>query len=191
MNFVRDKKTNILKAYADSVIKVENMALGYTLYIILDSLTYFPNGNIRYIFYSRFEELIPKSDEEKLDWENNRHKTYFNSSKHFFYSLVHNQLDNNFYSLREGSGNGAKILPEDLLLLSSSDSTIFTLNFMGSLAVRRYLNPTSYLNFLYSFVLIDKYGNLLTSVYAVENSGYWANQRIADFLPVDYVYSGN
>lgn len=191
LNFVKNKNTNILKAYSDSTIKVENKALGYNIYIILDSLLYYPNGNIKYVFYSRFEELSPKSKNEEKDWESNRKKTYLNSSKHFFYALVHNQLDRDYYSLREGPGEGAKIFPEDLLIISNSDSTIFTFKFMGGLSVKCYLSPTSYLNFLYSFVLIDKYGNLLTSSYAVETSGYWAQQRVADILPENYVYSDN
>ena len=191
LNFVRDKKTDTFKAYADSVIKVVNKSLGYKLHIILDSLVYYPNGNINYIFFSKFEELTPKSKEEEADWENNREKTYLNSSKHFFYALVHNQLDMDYYSLREGLGEGAKIFPKDLSITSNSDSTIYTFNFMGSLSIKRYINPTSYLNFLYSFVMIDKYGNLLTSIYSVQTSGDWAKQRVADLLPENYVYLGD
>ena len=191
LNFIKNKSSNILKAYSDSTIKVENKALGYNIYIILDSLLYYPNGGIKYTFYSRFEELSPGSKDEENDWESNRKKTYLNSSKHFFYALVHNQLDRDYYSLREGFGNGAKISPEDLSIISNGDSTIYTFNFMGRMAVKCYLSPVSYLNFLYSFVLIDKYGNLLTSSYAVETSGYWAQQRMADLLPRNYIYSDN
>ncbi len=191
LNFVKDEKTKIFRANADSVIKIENKSLGYKINVILDSLVYYPNGNIKYSFFSKFEELSPASKEEEEDWENNREKTYLNSSKHFFYSLVHNQLDNEYYSLREGSAQGAAIVPKDLSITSNSDSTIYTFNFMGNLYIKRYIDPPSNLNFLYSFVMIDKYGNLLSSVYAVQTSGNWAKQRIADLLPSNYVYTGN
>ncbi len=191
LNFIINKKADIFKAYTDSTIEIENKSLGYKLHIILDSLVYYPNGNINYMFFSRFEEIPPDSKEEELEWNDNREKTYLNSSKHFFYALVHNKLDEDYYTLREGLGNGAKILPEDLSITSNSDSTIYVFNFMGSLAIKRYINPPSYLNFLYSFVQIDKYGNLLTSVYAVQTSGEWGKQRIADLLPENYVYLGN
>lgn len=191
LNFVREENTDNFKAFTDSVIIVENKSLGYKLNIILDSLVYYPNGNINYMFFSRFEELIPVSKDEEQDWKNNRQKTYLNSSRHFFYALVHNQLDKEYYSLRGGSANGAKISLEDLSVLSNSDSTIYTFNFMGSLFIKRYIYPPSLLNFLYSFILIDKYGNLLTSVYAVQTYGYWAQQRVADLLPENYVYGGD
>jgi hypothetical protein len=191
LNFVRNKKTNALKAFTDSTILVENKSLGYKLSIILDSVVYYPNGNINYMFFSRFAELKPDSKEEESEWQNNRKKTYLNSPKHFFYALVHNQLDEDLFTLREGQGNAAKILPEVLSIESNIDSTIYTFNFMGSLAVKYYISPPSYLNFLYSFVQIDKYGNLLTSVYAVQTFGNWAKQRVADLLPENYVYLGN
>ena len=191
LNFVKDKKTNALKAYADSVVVVENKALGYKLFVYLDSVVYMPERFVKYMFYPKFEELVPFSEKEKLVWESNRQKTYLDSPKHFFYALVHKQLDKDFYSLSEGSGTMSKIFPEELSLTSNSDSSIYTLNFMGSLAVRSFLGSKSYLNFLYSFVLIDKYGNLLNSSYAVEKSGYWAQQRVADLLPENYVYLGN
>ncbi|MGA9295703.1 MAG: carboxypeptidase-like regulatory domain-containing protein [Ignavibacteriaceae bacterium] len=191
LNFTRDKKTDVFKAYTDSTVEVENKSLGYKLSIILDSLVYYSNGNINYMFFSKFEEIPPDSKKEELKWKENREKTYLNSSKHFFYALVHNKLDEDYYTLREGPVNGAKIFPEDLSIKSNSDSTIYTFNFMGSLVVKRYISPPSYLNFLYSFIQIDKYGNLLTSVYAVQTSGNWAQQRVADLLPENYVYLGN
>ena len=191
LNFVKDKNTKALKAYADSVVVVENKALGYKLFVYLDSVVYMPERFIKYMFYPKFEELVPSSEKEKLVWEINRQKTYLDSPKHFFYALVHKQLDKDYYLLSEGSGTMSKIFPDELRLTSNSDSSIYTLNFMGSLKVRSYLGSTSYLNFLYSFVLIDKYGNLLNSSYAVEKSGFWAQQRVADLLPENYVYLEN
>jgi hypothetical protein len=201
LNFVRDKSGSILKAYSDSVIRVENNALGYMLYIFLDSLVYnIPDGTIKYKIYPRFNELSPASEVEKLTWEDNRQKTYIVSPKHFFYSLVHKQLDMDHYFLLKGSlqdflngivGIVRRLSPEDLNLTMNNDSTLYTFNFTGCLEVGNHWSLPSYLNFLYPSVSIDKYGNLLRSTYIVDTYGYWANHRIADLLPQNYVYLGN
>lgn len=196
LNFVMDKNTDVLKAYSDSTVIVENKALGYVLYIVLDSLVYNPNKTIKYMLYPKFKELTPASEEEKLEWNENRRKTFLNSRKHFFYALVHNQLYK-YYSILQGPinfllmGYGTSFYPSDLNLACNEDSTIFVFNFSGGLEINDHSNPPSFLNFFYPSVSIDKYGNLMTSLYVVETSGYWATKRIADLLPKNYFYNGH
>ena len=199
LDFVKDKKTSILNASSDSTLVVENKALGYILYIVLNSFELGPKGDknfIKYKCYTRFKELNPISEKQKLKWENNRKLTYIDSQRHFFYALVHKQLERDYYSLHEGpidnllEGKGTTILPKQLNLISDNDSTIFTFNFSGGLEVRRFLNEPSFLNFLYPFITIDRNGNLITSFYAVETYGYWSKNRIADLLPQNYIYTG-
>ncbi len=188
LNFVKEKGSKVIKVYSDSVLKIENDALGYKLYIILDSVVYIPGEYLKYMFYPRFEELSPARKEDKETWEDNRRKTYLDSPRHFFFSLVHNHLEEDYYTMHEGPGIGA-IFPKDLSITSDRDSAVFYFNYMGKLEVRAYLGNPSILNFIYPSALIDKYGNLLTSLYSVEIYGYWAKQRIADLLPRDYIYS--
>jgi hypothetical protein len=190
LNFQKEESSNILKAYSDSTIKVENRALGYMLYINLDSLEYDPDKTVEYTLYPRFKELSPATYKEKIVWEKNREKTYINSERYFFYALVHKELEKDFFSLHEGPGMGS-ISGKNLNLTCDEDSTLYTLNFMGDLEVRRFQGPSSFLNFLYSFVTIDKFGNLINYFPAVKTSGYWADQRIADLLPLNYVYHEN
>ncbi len=189
LNFVKEKGSRVIKAYSDSVLKIENEALGYMLYILLDSVVYIPDEYLKYMFYPRFEELSPANEEEKQTWKTNRQKTYLDSPRHFFYSLVHKQLEQDYYTLHEGPGIGA-IFADDLSITCDRDSAIYYFNYMGKLEIRTYLGKPSVLNFIYPSVSIDKYGNLLTSLYSVETYGYWAKQRIADLLPRDYIYSG-
>jgi hypothetical protein len=196
LNFVRDANKNSLKAYSDSVIRIENKALGYMIYIILDWLQLFQSGSIKYMFYPRFQELTPASEEEKRTWEKNRQKTYLDSPKHFFYDLVHNQLYKDYYTLHEltvsnlGVTTGANLFPKDLDLSCGADSSTYQLKLTGGLAVRRSLDPPSFIKFDYPTIIIDKYGNLITTFYTVEYFGYWADKRIADILPLEYVYEG-
>ncbi len=187
LDFAEEKGTGAIKTVADSMLKIENKALGYMLYIVLDSVVYMPEKNITYKYFPRFEELSPSSEEEKLTWEKNRQNTYLDSPRHFYYALVHKQLSQNYYSLHEIPYMTA-ISPEDLNLTCDRDSSVYTLNYRGAIEVKYYSNNPSTLNFIYPSVSIDKNGNLLTYFYSVETYGYWAKQRIADILPRDYVY---
>lgn len=197
LNFEKDPNTGALKAYSDSVIKVENDALGYMLYISLDSLVYdVQNEYIMYKFYPKFVELPPSDEKERLKWEENRRETYLVSSRHFFYSLVHKQLDADYYSLSKSSsvneillGFGIRISPHDLNLTTDADSAIFTLDLMGALEIKSYHGSPSFLDFLLPSLSIDKYGNVMEFDYAVRTSGYWAKLRVADLLPQNYVYT--
>ena len=190
LNFVEEKDDGAIKAYSDSVLKVENRALGYMLYIVLDSIVYVPEKKITYKFFPRFEELKPVSEQEKQMWDENREKTYLDSPRHFYYALVHNKLAENYFTLHDSPGMGA-ISPSDLNITCDRDSTVYILNYRGQLQVKTYMSNPSTLNFLFPSVTIDKYGNLITYFYSVETYGYWAKQRIADILPRDYIYPAN
>ncbi len=190
LNFVEEKESGAIKAFSDSVLRVENKALGYMLYIVLDSIVYIPDKKIIYKFFPRFEELPPVSEEERLMWNENRQRTYLDSPRHFYYALVHKQLAENYYTLHDLPGMGA-ISADDLSITCDRDSTLFTFNYRGPLEVQSFMKNSSTLNFVFPSVTIDKYGNLITYFYSVETYGYWGKQRIADILPRDYNYPGN
>ncbi len=109
LNFV--KNGGELKAFSDSTLRIENKALGYMLYIVLDSVVYTPNAKVLYKLYPRFKELSPASKDEEEEWKANRQITYLDSPRHFYYALVHKQLSEDFYTLRKISG--ISISPED------------------------------------------------------------------------------
>jgi CarboxypepD_reg-like domain len=189
LNFVSEEGSGKLKAYSDSVLRIENKALGYMLYVVLDSVVYTPHTKVIYKLYPRFKELTPGSKEEKDEWDNNRQKTYLDSPRHFYYALVHKQLSQDYYSIR--TGTGIPVSYDDLEISCDKDSTIYEFQYTGKLEVMSYLNKKNILTFYYPSVTIDKNGNLLSYFYSVEINGYWANQRIADILPRDYIYKGN
>ena len=186
LNFV--KKGRELKAYSDSVVKIENKALGYMLYIVLDSVVYTPNAKVLYKLYPRFKELSPASKDEEEEWKANRQITYLDSPRHFYYALVHKQLSEDYYSLRDISGN--LISPDDLDITCDKDSNLYEFKYTGKLEVQSFFNQKNILTFYYPSVTIDKNGNIISYFYSVEINGYWANQRIADLLPRNYVYLG-
>ncbi|MGE5498289.1 MAG: carboxypeptidase-like regulatory domain-containing protein [Syntrophothermus sp.] len=194
------------KANADSIIIIENKALGYKLHVLLDTFIYNEESGVKSQSYPKFEELIPSSQEEKDMWEENRKNCYLGSCKHFFNSLIHHKLDeNNFMVFRGGSGKRiisdltyarGIAVPESLLVAEcESDSSLYTFNhnvfhdensFKVIWMVRSV--KASIISFSSDFSLIDRYGNLLETTFSKETYGYWSKQRIADLLPDPVVY---
>lgn len=195
LNLIEVEYSEVLKASSDSLLKIENRSLGYLIEVILESFSYDQsNSSIKYVTYSRFQELIPKSKKEKARWEENRRKAYVNSPRYFFYQLVQKQLHENKFYLYKGSldqllnETGDKIVEKDLLLTANSDSTIYTLHFPGSLKIIHNFK-TSVFTFYKPTTEIDRYGYFLKSFYTIEIYGYWSKQGIADTLPKNYVYT--
>jgi len=195
LSFKEDKKSNLLKAYSDSVLKIENRSLGYLMEVVLDSLVYNKsNKSIKYVVYSRFHELIPTSKEDSIQWNEDRHKTFLNSPKYFFYQLINKKLFRNEFKLYTGSVDdllnreGTPIDWKDLSLTTDRDSTIYDFKFVGSLKVKR-KSQISILSFYKWHTELDKYGNFLKPFYTVEIYGYWGEQGIADSLPLNYIYT--
>ncbi|MDP4196264.1 MAG: carboxypeptidase-like regulatory domain-containing protein [Bacteroidota bacterium] len=89
------------KANADSIIIIENKALGYKLHVLLDTFIYNEESGVKSQSYPKFEELIPSSQEEKDMWEENRKNCYLGSCKHFFNSLIHHKLIDRYGNLLE------------------------------------------------------------------------------------------
>jgi hypothetical protein len=197
INFRQDEKLHLLKAYSDSVLKIENRSLGYMMNVVLDSLIYNKsNESIKYVVYSRFQELVPTSKDDSIEWNHNRYKTYKNSPRYFFYQLVHKKLYKNEFKLYTGTiddllnREGTPIEGQDLDITTEKDSTVFKLNFRGCLKVKR-SSQISILSFYIPSTSIDKNGNFLKSFYTVEIYGYWSKQGMADLLPLNYVYTDN
>jgi hypothetical protein len=194
LSFKVDKKLNMLKAYSDSVLKIENSSLGYLIDVVLDSLTYNKsNKSIKYVVYSRFHEMTSKSKEDSLEWQKNRQETFLNSPRYFFYQLVNKKLYRNEFKLYTGSisdllnREGTPIKGQDLDISTDQDSTVYNFKYSGCLKVKR-SSQISVLSFYKWFTEIDRYGNFLKPFYTVEIFGYWGKQGIADSLPLNYIY---
>ena len=194
ISFKENKSSNLLKAYSDSVLKIENKSLGYMIYVVLDSLIYNKfDKSIKYVDYAKFQELVPASEDDSVEWNENRHETYMNSPRYFFFQLVHKKLYKKEFKLYTGTISellnmeGDPIDGQDLDVTTNRDSTVYELNFTGCLKVKRN-SKTSILSFYNPVTELDKYGNFLKSFYTVEIYGYWSNQGIADALPLNYIF---
>lgn len=102
IRFRYNKKENILRAFADEPIVLENKALGYILHYDLKVFEYNYNTRIFYFQgYPLFEDI--QTDRKRLlnRWEKNRSEAYYGSMMHFMRSLFRNQLNENGFEVRK------------------------------------------------------------------------------------------
>lgn len=91
LDFQYYENEDLLVAYADEPLVIENWALGYRLYYVLE-LFELSRGTTRYVGKSRFEELEPSDEGERKRWQRNRLKSYRGSIEHFIRALSEDKL---------------------------------------------------------------------------------------------------
>lgn len=191
INFTKDPETKQLNASTDSVIVVENKALGYRLYIMLASFTYSQKQGVNYLTHIRFQELRPEDKDQEELWKTRREETYTGSQKHFFNSLLNKKLHQEGFRLSQGpmylltSGLGVYVLEEDVDIEEDLND-LLRMDLETSYRIDCQKNSTvDYIVPVSRFILLDKDGNRMDG--GVMNvGGYWASQRIADALPYNY-----
>jgi hypothetical protein len=102
IRFRYNKKENILRAFADEPIVLENRALGYILRYDLKVFEYNYGTRIFYFQgYPLFEDI--ETDRKRLlnRWEKNRTEAYYGSMMHFMRSLFRNQLIEEGFEIRK------------------------------------------------------------------------------------------
>ncbi len=201
-------------ATADRPIEVINGALGYKLYLNLLNFSINARGS-RFLTTTRFEELTPKDDKERKRWTANRQQTFANSSRKFFKSLYHNTLEANGYVVYKMDANaewattnvwqpskayqkGTNMITNTAQLLQVASPTQKRLVVDVPFEVfesKRYVtvpsqnvfnaNPQTRMRVLRP-VLVSSEG-FLSDPTAVEFLGYWGAERVADFLPLDFL----
>lgn len=93
IRFRYNKKENILRAFADEPIILENKALGYILKYDLKTFEYNYSTRIFYFQgYPLFEEMETGRKRLQERWESRRADAYYGSLMHFMRSLFRNQL---------------------------------------------------------------------------------------------------
>ncbi|MBD1391766.1 carboxypeptidase-like regulatory domain-containing protein [Mucilaginibacter glaciei] len=80
---VYNKKTHVLKASSDELLKIDNNALGYRITYLLANFEYSQkNNSVIYNGYPSFEILKGTNTQEAL-WKRNRENAYYGSIQHF------------------------------------------------------------------------------------------------------------
>jgi hypothetical protein len=195
LDFRFDDNTDTLLAATDSVLRIENRALGYRLFIMLRSFVW----NLRldcghYLIYPRFVELEPHDVKELTGWQENRSKSFKGSLKHFLRALDAGTTDDEKFSISSGSLKnlrfyGHQVRPDEIV--SDNSTPIKTILFPDYLRIE-YLGrgftreriTTSLMILKEGYALIDGRGNLLNPL-SLEIYGSWSFDRIAKMLPLD------
>jgi len=133
LNF--NKQQNIFRAWSSAPIEIRNAAIGYKVFLVLDTFVVNYNTNSTfYKGYTFFKELQNEATKTKKGkkqrhhngsnslksmWVENRKIAYLGSSLHFFKSLASNTIAQEGFELARLSNNTPiAIKPEDLQMLT-------------------------------------------------------------------------
>lgn len=199
LNFQVDKKTDYFIATTDSILILENHALGYRIHIILDTFR-LSKDSLIYATYPRYEELSPENEQQRKKWQENRTLTYHGSFRHFLSALTQGNLEKEGFVVFDLAGNWLK--ESFFYFVPDTNRAMKWLYFAEQVEVvyrgsyhsgeGKYFPqwhsrfPSSYLYLKKGYALIDTSGNVYTK-FAFIHSGYWFNERMANMLPFDYL----
>ncbi|MEP6736509.1 MAG: carboxypeptidase-like regulatory domain-containing protein [Chryseolinea sp.] len=120
------KKLSIFEAAADSLLLIQNEGLGYSLKFLLEKFRFdLKAKKVVYKGQTVFTPLVPKNQDEKIRWANNRLKAYYGSEMHFIRSLYQKRLveEGFFYNLFKdylvGNKRVNKAIADTVLLVRS------------------------------------------------------------------------
>lgn len=191
-------------------VRIENRALGYTVYYILTRFRYvqkhLETGGV-----ARFEPLTPRDADEASRWQKNRVKAYEGSLRHFLSSLVSGTTGREGFEVTHVTQVLGRYRDDvDLRAIVHPTASPFkkTLSFNDYLEVtytradaeEAYSNyewkvgpsmpsghepQTSWIALEAPDVTIDADGNI-DGPFVIQETGYWTFLRVADLLPMDY-----
>ena len=194
-------------------ILIENRALGYEIEFYIEEFR-MEKLTIQYRARTKFQELTPRNERERESWNENRRRAYRGSRKHFLTALARGTVREEGFDIRivpnlflwSRDYRFAKPVEEPQTLLQSTEygfqkkllfpdylEVIYrfesaepgfrqALNTTGSLAERQ----ISWVQMNRVTVLFDTGGNLIEP-FSLKSLGYWAFERVAETLPLDYV----
>ena len=187
------KTNDVLTASLTQPLIITNNALGYKIECYLLSFKYdFVSGLCTYFFNTKFNELTPKNEEEKEEWDENRRTAYRGSLKHFLVSLIHNNFKDEGFNIYIISHYYEVELKKTNSIISqdSLNRNEYHLTFLNDLIVRYSpgfwrASQYSILKMLTDEVTLDKFGEPKELLpFQVKN--FWATRGIADLVPKNY-----
>jgi len=189
-----DQETGMLTAATDSVLRIENRALGYRLYARMGVFEWDRDDDQgRFVLYPRFEQLRSGDSAELTRWGENRIRSYRGSLKHFLASLVAGTLDQEGFLVSPGTltelqaGTSRPLLPEDFTLLPVQGESLWKFTFGHWLRVEYRGDQKrlkSFISLNGTSAIFGSAGNLVNPL-CFDVTGDWAKYRVADMLPID------
>ncbi len=196
IKFHYSKLTDTLIATTDSMIRMENRALGYRVSVLLRSFVWNVQNDFGlFVFYPRFETLQPYDTAELNRWHENRIRSFSGSLRHFLRALYTGTTVEEKFTILSGQKKfrdqdyGHEISGNELVVDDGSPFRL--LRFPGFLKVLYSGHDTTKDRISVGFITmtqptarIDERGTLLNPL-SLKVSGVWAINRIADLLPID------
>lgn len=204
LDFDFDKYENTYSVTASEPLLVHNNALGYVATVELGEVFFNPktNGGL-YIIFPHFSEMVPPDSIKLKVWEHNRKESYLGSSRHFFRSLIADELETNKFDFLSEE-NPIKLMqdttllklffPSDWKYIIDHYSTFrvpersfqvtrdLTYNSFGK--KNKHLVSTVALTGISDLILVDEHGLLYNPTY-VRFLGKWEIDRFSRHLPLD------
>lgn len=201
----------VFQAKAGEPLYITNDALGYNVTYVLKEFKR-EGSTIRYDGDPLFEELTPKTEEQKERWVQNRKLAFHGSFHHFLLALMDGRSQEEGFQILHlpsiedipSTNRRFRIDPKQLIVPGSSPEEKL-LSFTGVLEIS-YLNETeghhylrwkgdsphkrpsyqtSWIRLTSGPTAIDANGEVIDP-YGVTVYGYFAYERIADELPKEY-----
>lgn len=203
LRFHSSPSQDSLFAAADSILRIENLALGYRLEVVLADFRWNVATRIgHYVIYTKLSTITPSSSEDSTLWARNRDRCYQGSLRQFLHQLFVGAVDIDQYSVFSGpllalkQGQGHMVDPLELVDSVPGTSAYKKLRFPGVLRVEfgrrsalstaaELTQPASVVSLISlkdSAALFDVDGNLIDPL-SMEVGGSWSKMRLADFLP--------
>ena len=179
-NYGSDKDT--LKAYASKPLQIMNLSLGYDITYHLDRFEY--RRKTQTTLYTGdiiFNRDLGDNEKDQVKFKRRRAYAYSGSCSHFFRSLWADELDGSGFFIRRAR-NDETLEYEDLVFQDLQGMKYLICH--EDLDVDFYENP-SHMSFIKNKVYFEQDGYY--DPVAVIWSGTMAKQRIADFLPYEYL----
>lgn len=179
-NYGSDKDTLI--AYASRPLRIMNLSLGYQITYHLDRFEYQRRTQITlYTGDIIFDRDLGDNEEDSLKFRRRRALAYTGSCTHFFRCLWADDLEESGFFIRIKK-NG-KALNYSNVVFEDRKGMKYMISF-EDLEVDFYENR-SYMSFIKNSVYMERDGYY--DPIAIIVSGIMAKQRIADFLPYEYL----
>jgi hypothetical protein len=179
-NYGSDRDT--LKAYASRPIRIRNLSLGYEISYHLDRFEYArKTQTVLYTGNIVFDHDLAVDEKSLLKYERRRVNAYGGSSKHFFRSLWTNTLEGSGFMLTNYR-TGDEVRYEEIVAVNFHGRK--SMVYKESLQIA-YYDKLSYISFLAFQVHFELDGYFEPT--SIVWTGEMCKQRIADFLPYEYL----
>ncbi len=99
VNLEYHKSQQMLEAYTNTFLVVDNLALGYKVKFLINEFTSSKLTDIISYSGQRLFQELPGSKKQKAEWHKKREAAYYGSAMHFYRSLYANKLDSEGFQM--------------------------------------------------------------------------------------------